>query len=56
MDRNGRACRAALPATDRTWERVESSLLSGLVAMLGVQGQRYLTAGEILERPAIIIR
>ena len=30
-------------------QRVESSLLSGLVAMLGVQGQRYLSAGEIPE-------
>ncbi|CAH2778439.1 MAG: L-carnitine dehydratase/bile acid-inducible protein F [Candidatus Burkholderia crenata] len=30
-------------------QRVESSQLSGLVAMLGVPGQRYLSAGEIPE-------
>ncbi|MFM0641841.1 CaiB/BaiF CoA-transferase family protein [Paraburkholderia metrosideri] len=42
---------AALLSRERTGrgQRVESSLLASLVALLGVQGQRYLSAGEIPE-------
>lgn len=42
---------AALFSRERSGrgQRVESSLLAGLVALLGVQGQRYLSAGVIPE-------
>ena len=43
---------AALRTSEATGrgERVETSLVASLVAMLGVQGQRYLSTGEIPER------
>lgn len=43
---------AALRNSERTGqgERVETSLVASLVAMLGVQGQRYLSTGELPER------
>ena len=43
---------AALRKSEATGigEHVETSLLASLVAMLGVQGQRYLSTGEVPER------
>lgn len=43
---------AALRTSEATGrgERVETSLVSSLVAMLGVQGQRYLSTGEVSKR------
>ena len=43
---------AALRTSEATGrgERVETSLVASLVAMLGVQGQRFLSTGEIPER------
>ncbi len=43
---------AALRSSESTGrgEHVETSLVASLVAMLGVQGQRYLSTGEIPER------
>ena len=43
---------AALRNSERTGrgEHVETSLVASLVAMLGVQGQRFLSTGEIPER------
>ena len=43
---------AALRNSERTGqgERVETSLVASLVAMLGVQAQRYLSTGEVPER------
>ena len=43
---------AALRTSEATGrgERVETSLIASLVAMLGVQGQRYLSTGEIPQR------
>ena len=40
---------AALTARDKTGrgQRVESSLLASLVGLLGVQGQRYLSTGDV---------
>ena len=43
---------AALRTSEATGrgERVETSLVASLVAMLGVQGQRYLSTGEVATR------
>jgi crotonobetainyl-CoA:carnitine CoA-transferase CaiB-like acyl-CoA transferase len=43
---------AALRTRERTGkgERIETSLVASLVAMLGVQGQRYLSAGQVPAR------
>lgn len=43
---------AALRTRERTGrgEHLETSLVASLVAMLGVQGQRYLSTGEVPER------
>ena len=43
---------AALRTSEATGrgERIETSLIASLVAMLGVQGQRFLSTGEVPER------